>query len=99
MVTPTLDVNELDRRIMEMKAVEGWLKMNTQMLSVTIQGLEMQRAAVAAVQAMSQAGTNHQSGEPQANPFASAAMWPWNMMQPGAANAPQAQPSGASDTK
>ena len=54
MVTPTLDVNELDKRITDMRAVEGWLKMNLSMLQMAIQGLDMQRAAIAAVHAMSQ---------------------------------------------
>jgi len=54
MVAPTLDIDELDKRITDMKAVENWLKMNTSMLQMTIQGLEMQRAALAAVKAMSQ---------------------------------------------
>ena len=97
MVTPTLDVNELDKRIADLKAVENWLKMNLSMLQMTTQGLEVQRAAIAAVQAMSQharesAGSKEQSAE-QANPFASAAMWPWSVMGNQAAN-PQA--TGAS---
>lgn len=83
MVTPTLDVDELDRRIKDMKAVEGWLKMNLNMLQMSIQGLEMQRAALAAVKAMSEHGFGngeHAPGE-GANPFGSAAaLWPWNMM-------------------
>ncbi|GAA5173458.1 hypothetical protein GCM10025771_00810 [Niveibacterium umoris] len=53
MVAPTLDVGELEKRITDMKAVEGWLKMNLSMLQTTIQGLEMQRATLAAMQAMS----------------------------------------------
>ncbi len=35
-----------------MKAVEGWLRMNLSMLQMTIQGLEMQRTTVSAVQTM-----------------------------------------------
>jgi hypothetical protein len=54
MVAPTFDVDELDKRIKDMKAVEGWLRMNLSMLQMTIQGLEMQRTTVGAVQAMSQ---------------------------------------------
>jgi hypothetical protein len=73
MVTPTLDVNELDQRIKDLKAVEGWLKMNLGMLQMTIQGLEVQRATLAAMQAMSKAG---QDGEPP-NPFANPALWSW----------------------
>ena len=61
MVTPTLDVDELDKRITDMRAVEGWLKMNLNMLQMSIQGLEMQRAALAAVKAMSQQA--QQAGE------------------------------------
>ena len=48
MVTPTLDVNELDKRIADLKTVEGWLRMNLNMLQMSIQGLEMQRATLAA---------------------------------------------------
>jgi len=54
MVAPTFDVEELDKRIKDMKAVEGWLRMNLSMLQMTIQGLEMQRTTVGAVQAMGQ---------------------------------------------
>ena len=54
MVTPTFDVEELDKRIKDMKAVEGWLRMNLSMLQMTIQGLEMQRSTVSAVQTMGQ---------------------------------------------
>jgi hypothetical protein len=54
MVAPTFDVEELDKRIKDMKAVEGWLRMNLSMLSMTIQGLEMQRTTVGAVKAMGQ---------------------------------------------
>lgn len=97
MVTPTLDVDELDRRIKDMKAVEGWLKMNLNMLQMSIQGLEMQRAALAAVRAMSEQARGHQAEEKEqpeetgtANPFAAAAaMWPWNMM----GSSPAAQPA------
>lgn len=88
MITPTLDVDELDKRITDLKTVEGWLKMNLNMLTMSIQGLEMQRAALAAVKAMSQGGSQEgQAGA--ANPFAGAAMnpalnpglWPWSFMQ------------------
>ena len=54
MVAPTFDIEELDKRIKDMKAVEGWLRMNLSMLQMTIQGLEMQRTTVSAVKAMGQ---------------------------------------------
>ena len=101
MVTPTLDVDELDKRITDMRAVEGWLKMNLNMLQMSIQGLEMQRAALAAVKAMSQqaqqAGEGAPAADAGANPFAAAAaMWPWNLMNnvPGSDEQP-----AASDTE
>ncbi|MDD5296252.1 MAG: hypothetical protein PHU46_05005 [Rhodocyclaceae bacterium] len=89
MVTPTLDVDELDKRIKDLKTVEGWLKLNLNMLTMSIQGLEVQRAALGAMKAMSEGAS---SSDPQANPFASAAMnpamWPWNFMPQGEGAAP-----------
>lgn len=87
MVTPTLDVGELEKRIADMRAVEGWLKMNLSMLQMAIQGLDMQRAALAAVQAMSKPlGTSENATEDsettaRGNPF----LWPWNAMGANAA--------------
>lgn len=83
MITPTLDLDELDKRIADLKAVETWLKMNLNMLQMTTQGLEMQRATLAAVKAMSQQASdagNAAGATSSDNPFANAAMWPWNMM-------------------
>jgi hypothetical protein len=95
MVTPTLDVNELDKRIADLRAVEGWLKMNLNMLQMSIQGLEMQRHTLAAMQAMGQSATAGE--EAPANPFANPALWPWNFLQQAAAAAsapaPQNPPS------
>lgn len=82
MVTPTLDTSELDKRITDLKTVEGWLRMNLNMLQMSIQGLEMQRATLAAMQAISQSAG---SPEANANPFANPALWPWNMMREGGA--------------
>ena len=75
MVTPTLDVNEIDKRITDLKTVEGWLRMNLNMLQMSIQGLDMQRAALAAVKAMSQQAQQAGEGatDNASNPFASAA--------------------------
>lgn len=76
MVTPTVDTNELERRIADLKAVEGWLRSNLSMLQMTIQGLEMQKNTLATMQAISQS-----AGGAEANPFANPALWPWNFMQ------------------
>ncbi len=48
-MAPTLVQDELDRRIAELKSVENWLNMNLNVLRMTIQGLEMQKAGLAAM--------------------------------------------------
>jgi len=50
MVTPTLNVDEIDKRIADLKSVENWLNMNLNVLKMTIQGLEMQRNTLSAMQ-------------------------------------------------
>jgi hypothetical protein len=49
---PTLNVEELDKRIADLRAVEQWLALNQGMLRNTIQGLEIQRGTLAAVQGL-----------------------------------------------
>lgn len=48
-VTPTMDVDEIEKRIKELKAVEGWLGMNLNALRMTIQALEVQRSTLSAM--------------------------------------------------
>ncbi|MGB0127958.1 MAG: PhaM family polyhydroxyalkanoate granule multifunctional regulatory protein [Rhodocyclaceae bacterium] len=94
MVTPTLDVKELDKRISDLKAVEGWLKINLNMLHLSIQGMEMQRSTLSAIQAMGQsAGASSDDATAAPNPFASVALWPWNLMQQAAESAAAAASS------
>ncbi len=49
LVAPILDIAELDKRISDLKSVENWLNMNLNVLKMSIQGLEMQRATLAAM--------------------------------------------------
>ena len=49
MAVPTFDPKEVEKRIVELKSVEAWLQMNMNMLKFSIQGLEMQRAALQAM--------------------------------------------------
>ncbi|MGE5468764.1 MAG: PhaM family polyhydroxyalkanoate granule multifunctional regulatory protein [Ignavibacteria bacterium] len=90
MVTPTLDTDELDKRIAELKTVEGWLKTNLGLLQMTIHGLEMQRTTLAAMRAMSESATSPDAGA--ANPFVNPSLWQWPFMPQ-----PEANPS-ASET-
>ncbi|MEP6608042.1 MAG: PhaM family polyhydroxyalkanoate granule multifunctional regulatory protein [Burkholderiaceae bacterium] len=47
MMVPTLDVDELEKRIADLRAVEQWLELNAKLLRTTIQSLEVQRATIA----------------------------------------------------
>jgi hypothetical protein len=50
MFTPTLSVEEVEKKIAELTAVENWLKMNLTFLQMTIKTLEMQKSALQALQ-------------------------------------------------
>jgi len=54
MAMPTFDPKEVEKRIAELKSVEAWLNMNLNMLRMSIQGLELQRAALQAMKSASE---------------------------------------------
>ena len=54
MAVPTFDPQEVERRIAELRSVEAWLSMNLNMLKFSIQGLELQRAALQAMKTASE---------------------------------------------
>ncbi|MDO8959631.1 MAG: hypothetical protein Q7U85_07865 [Rhodocyclaceae bacterium] len=95
MVTPTLDTDELGKRIADLKAVEGWLKSNLSLLQMTIQGLEMQRITLQTLQQMSQSAPEGEGNAP--NPFLNPAAWPmpWNMPCAASSTATPAPPAEA----
>jgi len=51
-VAPTLNVEELDKRIAELKAVQFWLDQNATALKATIQALEVQKMTLTALRGM-----------------------------------------------
>ncbi len=51
-VAPTLDPQELDKRISELKAVQFWLDQNATALKATIQALEVQKMTLATLKGM-----------------------------------------------
>lgn len=51
-VAPTFNVEDLDKRIEELKAVQFWLDQNAKALSATIQALEVQKMSLATLKAM-----------------------------------------------
>jgi hypothetical protein len=51
-VAPTVSVEEVDKRIAELKAVQFWLEQNGRALAATIQALEVQRMTLSTLQGM-----------------------------------------------
>ncbi len=51
-VAPTLDPEELDKRIQELKTVQFWLEQNAKALGATIQALEVQRMTLSTLKSM-----------------------------------------------
>ncbi len=49
MAVPTFDPQEVEKRIAELRSDEAWLNMNLNMVRFSIQGLELQRAALQAM--------------------------------------------------
>jgi hypothetical protein len=80
LTVPTMSVDELDKKINDLKAVEGWLNLNLTMLRSSIHALEVQRGTIATLKSMGQslAETMQQKpGQPaksmfDANPYAAA---------------------------
>jgi hypothetical protein len=78
LTAPTLSVEELDKKINDLKAVEAWLNLNMSMLRGTIQALEVQRGTIATLKSVgaSLAAAANTGGNDKnlfdANPYASA---------------------------
>ncbi|MEO8080418.1 MAG: PhaM family polyhydroxyalkanoate granule multifunctional regulatory protein [Caldimonas sp.] len=51
-VAPTLDPDEIDKRIKELRTVQFWLEQNVRMLATTIQALEVQRMTLSTLKTM-----------------------------------------------
>ena len=68
MLAPTLDVNELEKRIADLRAVEQWLELNAGILRTTIQTLEVQRATIATLKGIGGAMWAPMLNKPGASP-------------------------------
>ena len=87
-----LSIDELDKKIADLKTVEAWLNLNQGMLRGTIQALEIQRGTLATLKAM---GDSMAQAMGQTNAAGDAAMAPFAQFfaQAGqAAGAPPASP-------
>ena len=51
-VAPTIDPDEIDKRIKELRTVQYWLEQNTRMLEATIQALEVPRMTLSTLKTM-----------------------------------------------
>lgn len=66
LTAPTLSVDELDKKINDLKAVETWLNLNMSMLRGSIQALEVQRGTIATLKSVGAslaAAVNQGSGD------------------------------------
>jgi hypothetical protein len=87
MLAPLTNVEELDKRITDMRAVEQWLKLNLNMLQSAIQALEVQRATLATLRAFGAyaqssggagaSGTSGTSGASAGTGGHEASAWAW----------------------
>lgn len=99
MVGPLFDVNDIERRIADLKSVENWLNLNMNVLHMTIQGLEMQKATLAALQKAAQPGQKVTSATAAASVAASTADAWWNMLQQAQSAASTAPPKTKPEKK
>ena len=79
---PPLDEREIDKRIADLRSVEQWLAMNLNLLRMSIQGLEMQKAMLTAVRAMQPNATAAPQGDAAGaeTPASAAEAW-WQLFQ------------------
>jgi len=69
-MAPSMSLEDLDKRIQELKTVETWLNVNMQMLRGTIQALEVQRATIATLHSLSTTMANSMNPGAAAASFA-----------------------------
>lgn len=69
MAAPSLSVEEINKKIADLKTVESWLTLNMNMLRGTIQALEVQSGTLSALQSIGSAmGTTAGSAPPEDQP-------------------------------
>jgi len=101
MAMPTLDPQEVDKRLADLRSIETWLSMNLNMVRLSIQGLEVQKSALLAMRAAAGTGATEgktgaatgAGGTGDANPL----FWPWSIVQQAMAAGAASQPVGGDD--
>lgn len=95
-VAPTLSVEEIDKRIQELKSVLFWLEQNTTALKATIQAMEVQKMTLSTLQSMNVSMADLAkafTAKPPAQPAAESAPAP--QAAPQAAPEPEPEPEEA----
>ncbi len=94
-VAPTLDPEELEKRIQELKTVQFWLEQNAKAVGATIQALEVQRMTLATLKGMNMS-FNDLAESLKVKPHATTAASPFAFTQaPAEAPAPEPAPQAA----
>ncbi|CQR28602.1 conserved hypothetical protein [Thiomonas arsenitoxydans] len=88
-VAPTLDVEEIEQKITDLKAVLSWLETNARMTQNMIQALEVQRMTLRALKTMNVDMQDFAKGMVAEPPSAPAAVQP--------SEAPQAEPAKSAE--
>lgn len=76
MVVPTLKIEEINKQITDLKAVESWLNLNLNMLHTTIQALEVQSATLSALHALATVNQAGVDAQKEGAADAAATTWP-----------------------
>lgn len=96
-MAPPMNLEDLDRRIAELRSVENWLRMNLSMLSSTIQGMEVQRSTISTLRAFVDSAANLDLGAVRESGAASPLEVVLGLKPaPAAKRAPQGASQGAS---
>ncbi|ATQ74038.1 hypothetical protein CR152_05510 [Massilia violaceinigra] len=95
MAMPPVSLDELDKKIADLKAVEAWLNINVSMLRGTIQTMEVQRGTIATLKSMGAtlAAAVKQPGADEKSVLAAAPFASAFFTQPAPAKAPAPEPA------
>lgn len=97
MIIPTFSVEEINKQISDLKAVESWLNVNMNMLRGTIQALEVQSATISTLRAMGETFAADVKPGTESKPATAAApFFSASAFEPQPASAAGSDPSPAS---
>ena len=94
-IAPTLNPEELEKRIGELKTVQFWLEQNARMIGMTVQALEVQRMTLSTLQTMNLPMADLRSALTLPTAAPAAAPAPTAAAPPAAPAAAASQPPGA----